>query len=263
MLTLETTRYSAVIKAFMAHYPLAVVTINHKPPEGDIETWCTNSTLKFARDFLLTVEGRIILAFHDGPIDMWAVDDALPLVEKLAAEKLLHFSSARYVRGWLALLGFKDKNELQTIVQFRSDQFPMSIDSDDDGESDEFNPGRWGKLLAVYIRDGLARHGYDIKEEPMPEDWCWTFKVKKDDFDFWIECANERGYVDRFFCTMRPHKRYIRKFLFKQIDISEKLIDLKRAIDDILNQDPTIREKRWLRRSEWAEIRQKLLVKDK
>ena len=91
MLTINTTRYSAVVAAFVAAYPKAVPVLDRRVQSGAAADWCTNARLTGAVNFSLSESGLELLGFHDGPRNMWASDTALPLVERLAAEKLLRF----------------------------------------------------------------------------------------------------------------------------------------------------------------------------
>jgi hypothetical protein len=91
MLTIETTRYSAVIKAFIERYPAAVVSINKKIETRPAELWCTNATLKSAIDFSLVDGEKELLGFHDGPDNMWVSDDVLPFLKELSEKKILRF----------------------------------------------------------------------------------------------------------------------------------------------------------------------------
>lgn len=96
MLTIETRRYSAVVEAFVERYPSAIPELNKRPVQTATNQWCTNATLKAAIDFSLKNGTVEILGFHDGPNNMWASDDALPLVEELAERKVLRYSVARF-----------------------------------------------------------------------------------------------------------------------------------------------------------------------
>ncbi len=231
MLTIETTRYSAVIKAFVEFYPSAVVKINHKIPSGDAALWCTNKTFKSVIDFSLTVDGKTILSFHDKPSDMWADDEALPLVKMLAEQKFLRFEEARFVK--------KDSG-LKTVVEFRTDIFPPFPDEDE-----LVNPGIWGKRLADFLCGRLRERGYLIGTEPFAEDWGWMFQIKNKEFDLWIDCRNYEEYPDGFLCSISPHKPYIRKFFIKKISTSHVVTVLQSAIDHILEKEAAIRDKHW------------------
>ena len=99
MLTIETTRFSAVVKAFVGQFPAAEVKLDGKIQSGPLESWCTNEKLKAAINLSLVNNGNEILGFHDGPRNMWASKDVLPLVTTLAEEKVLRFEEARYRQG--------------------------------------------------------------------------------------------------------------------------------------------------------------------
>ena len=94
MLTIDTTRYSKVVAAFLERYPEAVPTLDKRRPTGLPSSWCTNAALLKAVDFSLRQGHVELLGFHDGPRTMWASSEALPLVEELAAQHVLRFTVA-------------------------------------------------------------------------------------------------------------------------------------------------------------------------
>ena len=98
MLTIVTTRFSAVVKAFIEQFPTAVVRLDGQTPTDPLDVWCTNQKLKVAINFSLVDNGKEILGFHDGPQNMWASNIATSLVKSLADKKLLRFAPARYGR---------------------------------------------------------------------------------------------------------------------------------------------------------------------
>ena len=104
MITIDTRRFSAVVAAFVAAYPTARAYLDRRALEGPMENWCTNATLKAAIDFSLRLEHTELLGFHDGPSNMWAADEALPLVDSLAKQRLLRFSVSRSKPGFFARL---------------------------------------------------------------------------------------------------------------------------------------------------------------
>jgi hypothetical protein len=91
VITIETTRYSAVVRAFVESFPAATAKLNRAPVHAGIDEWCTNSNLQGARDFSLMDGDEEVLGFHDDPKDMWASDKALALVNELAGKKVLRF----------------------------------------------------------------------------------------------------------------------------------------------------------------------------
>lgn len=94
MLTINTTRFSAVVGALLDAYPGAVVVIDRTTQSGAPFDWCTNARLTAANNFSLLSNGVEYLGFHDGPRNMWASDSALRLVERLSTEKALRFTQS-------------------------------------------------------------------------------------------------------------------------------------------------------------------------
>jgi hypothetical protein len=103
VITIDTTRFSAVVSEFLRRYPNAVAKLDKVPQTAALGEWCTNARLAAAIDFSLVEGSEEILGFHDGPRNMWATDSTLPLVESLAERKLLRFRVARpRVRGFFS-----------------------------------------------------------------------------------------------------------------------------------------------------------------
>jgi hypothetical protein len=126
-----------------------------------------------------------------------------------------------------------------THVEFRSDRFPPHEE-----EEAELNPGRWGKRLADFLRDGLISRGFSAGD-PIAEDWGWVVPVENDRFPLWIGCGNYDVHPkDGFLCFIEPHTTTIRK-LFRTINVSERVGQLRDAIDAVLDEEPTVRNKRW------------------
>jgi len=109
VITIDTTRFSLVVAAFVNRYPTAVALLDRKPQREDVSKWCTNAALQAAIDFSLREGEEELLGFHDGPSNMWASDAALSLVQELAAQHALRFKSVQQEpQGFLArLLGRK------------------------------------------------------------------------------------------------------------------------------------------------------------
>ena len=120
MINIETTRYSATVRAFVEEYPSAVSRLDNCVMHESPDIWCVNSKLKSALDYSLTENNATLLAFHDGPRNMWASMGTLPLVQSLADQKLLRFNMRRTttvrsglnpiktlsqtIRSWIAML---------------------------------------------------------------------------------------------------------------------------------------------------------------
>jgi hypothetical protein len=125
-----------------------------------------------------------------------------------------------------------------THVEFRSDKFPAY-----EGEPDRINPNLWGKRLAEFLREKLLAEGFRT-EEPVAEDWGWRIDVVNDRFKLWIGCGHYQEYPDGYLCFIEPHSARIRS-LFRVVDTQERVASLQKALDRILCEADSIREKRW------------------
>ena len=127
---------------------------------------------------------------------------------------------------------------MKTHVEFCSDRFPPMEDG-----SDEVNPGRWGQRLADFVRHGLVQRGLDAGE-PFAEDWGWVVPIKNAEFPLWIGCGNYDGEPDGFLCFIEPHTPVIKK-LFRKVDTSLRVAEVRDALDAVLSEDAGIRDKKW------------------
>jgi hypothetical protein len=129
---------------------------------------------------------------------------------------------------------------MKTHVEFCSDRFPAY-----EGESDEINPGIFGKRLAEFLSKGLSAEGFET-EELGSEDWGWYITVKNQGFRLWIGCANyeDEATPGGFLCFIEPHEPVIRRFL-RKVDTSSRVESLQTALDKILSEANGIRQKRW------------------
>ena len=91
MPTIHTTRYSKVVSAFIDRYPDAEAKLDKQKPDGQLKSWCTNAALLKAIDFSLRRGQVELLGFHDGPQNMWASTESMPLVEELANKQVLRY----------------------------------------------------------------------------------------------------------------------------------------------------------------------------
>ena len=95
MFSIETTRYSHVVQAFVAAFPDARAYLDKKEQPAASGNWATNEALLGAIDFTLVLNGVELLAFHDGPKNMWASAEAQSVVESLAEQKVLRSRRAK------------------------------------------------------------------------------------------------------------------------------------------------------------------------
>jgi hypothetical protein len=86
---IETARYAAVVRAFMAKYPNAVAKLDGKVQSEKVSEWCTNTKLKSANNFSLRAGDLEVLGFHDGPQRMWAPGETMSLLKELVAKKVM------------------------------------------------------------------------------------------------------------------------------------------------------------------------------
>jgi hypothetical protein len=129
---------------------------------------------------------------------------------------------------------------MKTHVEFRSDQFPPY-----EGEEDKVNPGLYGKRLAEFLVRELKPKGFQ-PFDPIAEDWGWVIPIRNDGFRLWIGCGHYEEHPDAFLCFIEPHQPSIRKFPFlRTTDTSRRVGELQQALDEILDTDPSVREKRW------------------
>ena len=128
---------------------------------------------------------------------------------------------------------------METHVEFRSDRFPPY-----DSEEYEVNPGRYGKRLAEFLQRGLSEKGF-VADDLVAEDWGWIVPIKNEKFRLWIGCGNYDEYPDDgFLCFIEPHTATVRKFI-RRIKVADRVRELRDAMDEILNAESGIRDKRW------------------
>jgi hypothetical protein len=127
---------------------------------------------------------------------------------------------------------------MKTQVEFRSAKFPPY-----EGEEEQINPGLWGKRLAEYLAENLAKKGIKT-EEPIAEDWGWYVPVQNDEFRLALCCGHQDGEDDEFLCFTDPATPVVKK-LFRKIDATAQLTRLTDAVAEILSGDPEIRDVVW------------------
>jgi hypothetical protein len=104
VLSIKTTRYSHVVKAFVEAFPDARAYLDKKEHATSTGDWVTNKALLSAIDFALVRNGVELLAFHDGPKNMWASSESRSVVQSLAEQKVLRFQQARVRQSLLRRL---------------------------------------------------------------------------------------------------------------------------------------------------------------
>jgi hypothetical protein len=131
-----------------------------------------------------------------------------------------------------------------THVEFRSTAFPPY-----EGESEEINPGRFGKRLGEYLSAELRARGEHVGEL-FAEDWGWVVPIENAAFNLWVGVGNYEEYSDGFLCFIEPHKEYVRK-LWKKIPTRERIEALQRKIAEALQSHPKVRDVKWSTQEEF------------
>jgi hypothetical protein len=127
---------------------------------------------------------------------------------------------------------------MNTQVEFRSAKFPPYK-----GEEEQINPGLWGKRLAEYLVEKLAAKGITT-EGMIAEDWGWYVPVRNEGFRLAVCCGHQDGDDDEFLCFTEPSTPIVKKF-FKTIDATAQLTRLTTALQEILAEEPEIRDVVW------------------
>jgi hypothetical protein len=125
-----------------------------------------------------------------------------------------------------------------TMVEFRSGRFPPL-----QGEQEQINPDLWGRRLADFLREGLAREGYQT-DHPVAEDWGWCVRLLNQPFSTWIGCGHYQEHDDSYLCFIQPDRPRVWKGL-RRIDTREHVARLQQAMDKVLSVDLSIYAKRW------------------
>lgn len=129
---------------------------------------------------------------------------------------------------------------MKTQVEFRSDAFPPYED-----ESDEINPGRFGKRVAEYLQAELNVKGFKTNG-PFSEDWGWLVEVQNAGFRLWFGCGNVDGTTNEFLVFIEPQTPSVRPFPFlKKFDTIPRVKALQTAIDELLASHPDVRNIQW------------------
>ena len=125
-----------------------------------------------------------------------------------------------------------------THVEFKSDAFPPY-----DTESQEVNPGRFGKRLAEFLAKALENQGEAVGEITS-EDWGWVIPIQNSEYKLWIGVGNYEEYPDGFLCFLEPHEEYVRK-LWRKISTEERLSRLRERVDIALKGHGRVRDIKW------------------
>lgn len=131
---------------------------------------------------------------------------------------------------------------MKTQIEFKSRQFQPYP-----GESQQINPGRYGKRLAEFLAAELVKYGFEV-QGIRPEDWGWAVDLRNDEFPLWVGCGNYEEFADGFLCFIEPSKPIIKKGLFSKIKTGPIVERLAVAIEKSLRESGMVSDIRW-----WSE----------
>jgi len=113
--------------------------------------------------------------------------------------------------------------------------FTTSFFSPRPDEEEKTNPGLFGEELATWVRSHLIATGYDITEEPIPEDWGWVVMVQRKPFPLWVGCGNEDGSLARWRVFVEAEPGLVQR-LFKRIDTKPSANALERDLERLIHE---------------------------
>ena len=127
------------------------------------------------------------------------------------------------------------------LIEFKSAQFPRTA-LDDELINHEH---MYGYALSAFIGDELGKRGHEV--DYLVEDWGWFCFLVSSDPTLAYGVSAENGN-DEFLIQFIPDKPYVRKMVFKKIDVSEPLLALQESVFDILSKAPNSQPPRWIER---------------
>ena len=134
-----------------------------------------------------------------------------------------------------------------TVYRFKSNAFHPTAAELDETHEDFINPGIFARQLADFLKDGLQRHGYEVKLR-CAEDWgFWQEIDHESGYMLAVGCANldddggagrvteHRVFVEPDRPTIRPASNWFRK-----TDVRADVEALVAAIGEVLRAEPQI-----------------------
>ena len=73
--------------------------------------------------------------------------------------------------------------------------FTSTLFAIEPGEDQEVNPGRYGRQLALWLKDKLEERGYNV-EPVIAEDWGRCLMLSRRPFLLWVGCGNVDDSLD-------------------------------------------------------------------
>lgn len=129
---------------------------------------------------------------------------------------------------------------LKSYVEFRTELFPPCSEN-----TDEWEGAIWGRTLAEYL-------DVQLKQRDIPaagihsEDWGYVVNFDAPFHEsIWVGCGKYEEYADGYLLMIEPKDPIIKKWFKTDIDLTEQLKQLNYALNEILLQDPQIRDIKW------------------
>ena len=124
--------------------------------------------------------------------------------------------------------------------------FTSNLFSVEPGEDEEINPGRYGRQLALWLREQLEKRGYNV-EPVIAEDWGRCLMLSRKPFLLWVACGNvdesmeEDSSNNRIIWHCFPSAEVpLLKRLFTRPDTAAALSKLDADLHAILIAEPAI-----------------------
>ena len=125
------------------------------------------------------------------------------------------------------------------LIEFESAAFPRSPEDDELINSENMH----GYALSKFIGDELEKRGHTV--EYGPEDWGWYCFLTSQPVELAYGVLAEDD-SEEFLIQFIPKKPYVRRMVFKKIDVSEPLLELHEAVFDILSNAPSSKQPQWI-----------------
>ena len=129
---------------------------------------------------------------------------------------------------------------LKSYVEFRTELFPPCSEN-----TDEWEGAIWGRTLAEYLDVQLKQRGIPAAGIHS-EDWGYVVNFDAPFHEsIWVGCGKYEEYADGYLLMIEPKDPIIKKWFKTDIDLTEQLTQLNYALNEILLQDPQIRDIKW------------------
>lgn len=123
-------------------------------------------------------------------------------------------------------------------VTFHTDFFQR-----EHGETEETNPGCYGKALAQWLAKNLRERGVAV-EGVIPEDFGWVVMVSRKPFMLWLGCGNTDGSTTEWH-VFAVAERSILQRLFKRGNPEPEIEELVAHLVALVPSIPNVTNIAW------------------